>query len=290
MMGNINLQEPFAKEHPMRSRRVLVRSLTLSLLVTTTLAGAAAVAAVAVAVDSPQKADAATAQAKQPTVSPEVGSYDVGLMLGNQLEHNGLVPVLSLETLLRGLKEGMGGRILTPEERDAGLRFMRDSHSTLYDKNAAAAHAFLEKNATQPGVVAMPSGLQYRVLAAGDPKGKSPLATDQVTVRYRTSLADGSVIDRSDSHDAPATFRVNTVFKAWQEAFSTMKTGAKWQLFVSPELGYGKNTPPSIPPGALLVYEIELLNVERAPPMDPATARKAPAERVKPSEPLNPQQ
>lgn len=201
----------------------------------------------------------------RPPVTPEVGSYDIGLLLGSQLEHNGVVPIISMDTVIRGLKDAVGGRVVTTEERDAALRFMRDARESLTEKNRAAGHAFLDHNSKQPGVKTMPSGLQYRVIAEGDLKGKSPSLTNDVTVRYRASLVDGTEIDRSDIHERPATFRVNSVLKGWQEAFLAMKPGAKWQLFVPPELGYGANPPPTIPPGALLIYDIELLRIEAAP-------------------------
>ena len=218
-------------------------------------------------------------------MTPEVGSYDVGLMLGSQLEHNGLVPILSYDALIRGLKDAVGGHVITAEERDGGIRFMRDARDALAEKNRAAGREFLERNAKQPGIMTMPSGLQYRVLAPGDPSGKSPAPTDQVTVRYRASLADGTEFDRSDTHDRPATFRVNSVFKGWQEAFLAMKPGAKWQLFVPPELGYGATSPPSVPPGALLVYELELLRVDPATPMDPSAVKHYPQAGAKPAAP-----
>jgi FKBP-type peptidyl-prolyl cis-trans isomerase FklB len=206
---------------------------------------------------------------EKPPVAAEVGSYDVGLMLGNQLEHDGVNKTISVDALVRGMKDALGGRAMNPEEREAAQRFVRDAREGLSEKNRALAKEFLERNGKVPGIVTMPSGLQYRVLAAGDASGKSPLPTDQVTVRYRASLADGTEYDRSDTHDRAATFRVNSVFKGWQQAFLAMKPGAKWQLFVPPELGYGNNSPPMVPPGALLVYEIELLKVEPAAPMDP---------------------
>jgi FKBP-type peptidyl-prolyl cis-trans isomerase FklB len=203
------------------------------------------------------------------SVAPEAGSYDVGLLLGSQLDHDGLNRTISIEALIRGMKDALGGRAMNTEEREAALRFMRAARDSLSEKNRGLAQQFLERNGKEPGIVTMPSGLQYRVLAAGDASGKSPMATDQVTVRYRASLADGTEYDRSDSHDRAATFRVNSVFKGWQQAFLAMKPGAKWQLFVPPELGYGNNSPPMVPPGSLLVYELELLKVEPAPPMDP---------------------
>jgi FKBP-type peptidyl-prolyl cis-trans isomerase FklB len=204
----------------------------------------------------------ATAPPTPPAVTSEAGSYDVGLMLGSQLEHNGLLPILSLDTLIRGLKDAMAGRAMSADEREAAQRFMHDAHDSLVAKNRAQGREFLERNAKQPGVVSMPSGLQYQVIAAGDPGGKPPAPTDLVTVRYRASLADGTEIDRSDTHDRPASFRVNSVFKGWQEAFARMNLGAKWRLFVPPELGYGNNSPPPVPPGALLIYDLELVRID----------------------------
>jgi FKBP-type peptidyl-prolyl cis-trans isomerase FklB len=221
------------------------------------------------------------AASRPAAATPEVASYDVGLMLGGQLEHSGLVPLVSLDALVRGLRDAVGGRAATADERDAALQFMRSARDALVERNHARAREFLDKNAKLPGVVTMPSGLQYRVLVAGDPNGKPPGPQDEVTVRYRASLADGTEFDRSDSHDRPASFRVNSVLKGWQQAFLAMQPGAKWQLFVPPELGYGVNSPPAVPPGALVVYELELLHVEPAP--NPLSKRRQ-AGSVKPAD------
>jgi FKBP-type peptidyl-prolyl cis-trans isomerase FklB len=261
----------------------------LAVIVFATPSAGAAETAPATALPKPPVVTPAVAPPVTPPVTPEAGSYDVGLMLGSQIEHNGLLPILSLDTLIRGLKDAVGGHAMTAQERDGAIRFMRDARSALAENNRAAGREFLERNAKVPGVKTMPSGLQYRVLAEGDPRGKPPAPTDQVTVRYRASLADGTEFDRSDTHDRPATFRVNTVFKGWQEAFLAMKPGAKWQLFVPPELGYGTNSPPSVPPGALLVYELELLRVEPAAPMDPAAAKHHAAAATQPAASPNPQ-
>ena len=220
---------------------------------------------------------ATLAASVQPAAIPANSSYAVGLFLGNQLEHNGLAPRLSTAELLRGLKEGLAGHPQSPAEREATLRFMRNTLELLADSNKTAAHDFLTRNAREPGVQSTPSGLQYKVIAEGDPSGKPPSPTDQVTVRYRASLLDGHEFDRSETHDRPATFQANSVFKAWQEAFRSMKPGAHWQLFVPPELGYGVNTPYGVPPGSLLIYDLELLRVEPAPAVDPALLRRVPS-------------
>jgi FKBP-type peptidyl-prolyl cis-trans isomerase FklB len=224
----------------------------------------------------------AAASPQHPTVTPEAASYDVGLMFGSQLEHNGLAPLVSLDAVIRGLKDAVGGRAVTADERDAAQQFMRSARDALTERNRTAAREFLDGNGKQPGVVTLPSGLQYRVIAPGDPTGKPPGPKDQVTVRYRASLVDGTEFDRSESHDRPATFRVNTVLKGWQEALLAMHRGATWRLFVPPELGYGANTPPPVPPGALIVYELELLHVE---PAETATGKHLPRATTTPSAP-----
>ena len=188
-------------------------------------------------------------------------SYDVGLMMGSQIVHDGLGQQISIEELIRGLKDAIGGRVMAPAERDAAQQFMHDAREALAERNRTAGKAFLEDNGRKPDVVTLPSGLQYRILAAGSPQGPSPAPTDEVTVRYRTLLTDGTEVDNSEAHGRAASFRVNSVFKGWQEALARMKPGARWQLFVPPELGYGRNSPATIPPGALLIYELELLQV-----------------------------
>jgi FKBP-type peptidyl-prolyl cis-trans isomerase FklB len=278
---------PRLKDTLMKSCRAQYRTLMLALVTATTAYGSPTISPGVVAAISQATSPTpspATTPSKQPAVSSEVGSYDIGLLFGSQLQHNGVVPNLSQESLIRGLKEAVGGRPITNDEREAALNFMRQAHGVLAEKNRAAGREFLAHNAKEPGVVTLPSGLQYRVLAEGDPKSKPPAPTDEVTVRYRATLADGTEIDRSDSHGIPASFRVNSVFKAWQEAFAAMKPGATWQLFVPPELGYGNNPPPTIPPGAVLVYELELLKIDPrsampttpAAPVKPATGSGAP--------------
>lgn len=221
--------------------------------------------AVAYAADSTSSA----ASGAQPAMAaPANSSYEIGLLLAGQLEHNGLSSTLTVDQLVRGLKDGLAGHVQTVQQRDATLHFVRTAHQSLADTNRAAAHEFLVRNAKESNIRSNPSGLQYRVLAEGDPSGASPSPTDTVTVRYRATLPDGHEFDRSDIHDRAATFRVNSMLKGWQEAVLAMKPGAKWQLFVPPELGYGSSTPPGVPPGSLLIYELELLRVDPSPAFD----------------------
>jgi FKBP-type peptidyl-prolyl cis-trans isomerase FklB len=226
--------------------------------------------AILVALTAPALAD--DAQAPR---DPKVGSYEVGRLLGNQLQHSGAAKEIVVDDLIRGLKESLAGKDLTNAERDAAQAYLKGTREVLANENRALAREFLAANAKQPGIVQLPSGLQYRILEEGNANGAPPMPTDQVTVRYKASLIDGTVYDRSETHDKPATFRVNSVFKAWQEAFRLMKPGSVWQLFVPPDLGYGNNTPPMVPPGSAIIYELELLKVEPPPPM-PKVERATP--------------
>jgi FKBP-type peptidyl-prolyl cis-trans isomerase FklB len=218
--------------------------------------------AILLALGAPALADDAT-----PPRDPKLGSYQVGLLLGNQLQHSGAAKEIVVDDLIRGLKETLAGKDLSNADREAAQAYLKGTREVLANENRAVARNFLSANAKQEGVVQLPSGLQYRILKEGDPTGAPPMPTDQVTVRYKASLIDGTVYDRSETHDKPATFRVNSVFKAWQEAFRLMKPGAVWQLFVPPDLGYGNNTPPMVPPGSAIIYELELLKIEPPPPM-----------------------
>ena len=211
--------------------------------------------------------------------SAEAGSYDLGLMLGNQLVHNGLGKAVSRKELMRGIDDALAGKI--PTERQ------RANREALAAGNAKLAKEFLARNAHAPGVLTMPSGLQYRVLAAGDPQAAAPAPADQVTLRYRVSLADGTVLDRSEDHpQQQPVFRVNRVIPAWREALLVMRPGAKWQLFVPPDLGYGANSPPPLPPGALLLFDLDLMGVERAPQAAPRRPdMAAPPSTVPPKSP-----
>jgi FKBP-type peptidyl-prolyl cis-trans isomerase FklB len=208
----------------------------------------------------------ATPAPAAPTIAPADGSYDVGLMIGSQLANSGLGATIAREALLSGIEAALAGKLPSAAQRDSAQQFMHATRTALADRNSGLARSFLEKNAREKGVTTLRSGLQYRVLTEGDPKAPLPGPQDQITVRYRASLADGTEIDRSDEHSQPAAFRLNSVIKGWREALSAMRPGAKWQVFVPPELGYGANSPPPIPPGSLLVYELELLQVDTVKP------------------------
>jgi FKBP-type peptidyl-prolyl cis-trans isomerase len=119
---------------------------------------------------------------------------------------------------------------------------------------------FLAKNAQEPGVVTLPSGLQYQVLREGS--GKSPGPTDTVTVHYRGTLIDGKEFDSSYSRGEPISFPLNGVIKGWTEGLQHMKEGSTHKLFIPSELGYGaRGSGPDIGPHEALIFEVELIKV-----------------------------
>jgi FKBP-type peptidyl-prolyl cis-trans isomerase FklB len=110
-------------------------------------------------------------------------------------------------------------------------------------------------------VVALPSGLQYKVITAG--QGKQPKSTDTVVAHYRGTLINGTEFDSSYQRNEPATFPVGGVIKGWQEALLLMKEGAKWQIFIPADLAYGpRGAGASIGPNEVLIFDIELLSVK----------------------------
>jgi FKBP-type peptidyl-prolyl cis-trans isomerase len=123
---------------------------------------------------------------------------------------------------------------------------------------------YLEENAKKEGVVVLPSGLQYQVLAEGD--GPSPKPQDRVRVHYRGTFVNGTEFDSSYSRGETAAFGVTQVIPGWTEALQLMKKGAKWRIAVPSELGYGKNAPPRIGPDRTLVFEVELIDIMPASP------------------------
>lgn len=126
-------------------------------------------------------------------------------------------------------------------------------------ENIANGEKFLSENAKAEGVVTLESGLQYKILQAGN--GKSAKLTDRVKVNYRGTLLDGSEFDSSFKRNKPSEFGVGGVIKGWQEGIPLMKEGAKWQFFIPSTLAYKNQARRNIPPGSTLIFEVELLEV-----------------------------
>ena len=128
--------------------------------------------------------------------------------------------------------------------------------------HAEEAAAFLDENGKKDGIITTESGLQYLVINEGE--GDSPQPGDMVTVHYRGTFVDGEEFDSSYSRGEPHTFQADAVIRGWTEALQMMKVGSKWQVFVPPILAYGRGgMGQKIPPNKLLVFEIELLSIEK---------------------------
>lgn len=147
------------------------------------------------------------------------------------------------------------------EKQKAQAAKQQEEAKAVAEKNKKDGEAFLAANKKKEGVISMPSGLQYKVLIDG--KGKSPKATDTVTVHYRGTLIDGTEFDSSVKRGQPATFPLNQVIKGWTEAVQLMKVGSKWQLFIPSTLGYGeRGAGATIGGNATLIFEVELLSIK----------------------------
>lgn len=133
--------------------------------------------------------------------------------------------------------------------------------SVKYADNKIASQDFLEVNAQQPGVQVTPSGLQYKVEKMG--KGQKPSATDRVKVNYKGTLIDGTEFDSSYERKEPSVFAVNGVIKGFAEGLQMMPVGSKFTLFIPDSLGYADREMAKIKPYSALIFEVELLGIEK---------------------------
>jgi FKBP-type peptidyl-prolyl cis-trans isomerase len=215
-----------------------------------------------------------------PALTNEQASYLFGLTLGESLHGIGLSNEVLPEQVAKGVKDAMTGKRSTPQQRQQIQEFARLSMQASAGRNKTAADEFLAKNGKEKGVQTTASGLQYKVLKAGDPKTPLIAATDEVTVNYSGKLIDGTEFDSSYSRGQPATFPANGVIKGWQEALVLMRPGANWQLFVPPDLAYGSNPRPGIPANSLLIFNVDVISAKpksaAAPPPGPGHAPPAP--------------
>lgn len=196
-------------------------------------------------------------------------SYALGMDLGNQFKSQSVD--IDPDIFVKAMKDIMsGGRMLMTDDdaRSTIATWQKDmrqkqqaQRAATADKNKADGEAFLEKNKNAEGVVALPSGLQYKILRAGD--GRKPSLEDTVVCHYRGTLIDGTEFDSSFKRNEPATFPLKGVIKGWTEALQLMPVGSKWQLFIPPALAYGeRGAGAAIGPNATLIFEVELLSIK----------------------------
>ena len=207
-------------------------------------------------------------------------SYALGMNIGESLRKQGL----ELDTVVfaKAFAEAFNGAktAMTDQEMQsllqAAAQEIRKKQAALQAEKSEAAlkdgEAFLAANKAKEGVVTLPSGLQYKVLAAGT--GEKPTPDDTVTCNYKGTLINGTEFDASEKHGGPLSFPVKGVIAGWTEALQLIPVGSKWQLFVPSNLAYGAQGPGEIGPNATLIFEVELVSIQKATPVAGAAGAK----------------
>ncbi|MCA9148492.1 MAG: FKBP-type peptidyl-prolyl cis-trans isomerase [Planctomycetales bacterium] len=203
--------------------------------------------------------------------SQQKASYGIGRQIGRDLARGGFdSETIDFEALVAGIKDSVDNAEskITQEQFQAAIievqqlaqQRMKQKMEAIAAKNKADGPKFLAKYKAMEGVKALPSGALYKVVKAG--AGASPKASDAVRVHYRGRLVDGTEFDSSYKRNEPAEFGVGDVIPGWTEALQQMKVGDRWQLVLPPEAAYGENgSPPVIGPFAVLIFDIELLDI-----------------------------
>ena len=196
-------------------------------------------------------------------------SYAVGLSMAGFYKEQG-VKNINTQLVIKALNDAKNNKALLDEGQinNCIVGFMQVAKSEKASGAKKEGLEFLTQNGKKPGVVTLPSGLQYQVVKEGT--GPKPQATDKVKVHYQGSLLDGKIFDSSIERGQPAEFTVNAVISGWTEALQLMPAGSKWKLFIPSDLGYGDNgAGADIKPGATLLFDVELLEIVKAEPVPP---------------------
>ena len=167
------------------------------------------------------------------------------------LFYRGFADILMNDTTVMTMKKAQG-------IHDQKMKHNQDVKT---EKLTKAGKDFLAQNAKKPGIKTTASGLQYEVLKQGN--GAVPTKTDKVKVNYEGKLIDGTVFDSSYQRGEPAVFGLNQVIKGWTEGIALMPVGSKWRLYIPQELGYGERQSGKIPPYSTLIFDVELLGIEK---------------------------
>lgn len=197
------------------------------------------------------------------------GSYAIGVQFASQFKNQKIE--LDSAALTQGFKDRMAGSELKLTEEQipealeafqkAQMKKQAENWKLISETNMKEGEQFLGENAKNEGIQLTESGLQYRVITAGE--GEKPTAEDTVTVHYSGKLIDGTEFDSSYKRGEPATFPVQGVIPGWTEALQLMAEGSKWELFIPSGLGYGeRGAGQHIGPNQVLIFEVELLKAK----------------------------
>lgn len=189
-------------------------------------------------------------------------SYALGLSIGNNFLTSG-IDKIDIQVFAKALEDVLNGNqpsMSYDEAKSVINEYFTKLQSEKFDNNLKAGQEFLEMNKKRPGVVTLPSGLQYEIIKEGN--GPIPKATDQVKCHYHGTLINGTVFDSSVQRGTPATFGVSQVIQGWVEALQLMPVGSKWKLFIPSALAYGESgAGQSIEPNSALIFEVEVLDI-----------------------------
>jgi len=211
-----------------------------------------------------------------PSTQKDKVSYGVGVQVARSLKSQGLD--INPDLLVQGLKDALSGQklLMSDDELNNTMAALQQelaqkeaqAKAKEATDNKKAGDTFLADNAKKDGVVSLPSGLQYKIVKAGD--GKKPTDADTVSCNYRGTLIDGTEFDKNQPGQ-PATFQVGTVIPGFKEGLKLMPVGSTWQFFIPAQLAYGERGAGNvIGPNTTLVFEVELVSIKGAPGNPPA--------------------
>ena len=210
---------------------------------------------------------AGPAMAQDVTTEKGKLSYAIGWDIGGDIKRRGAE--FDVETIITAIRDSVAeGEPKVPAEEMVALltelqqkvrQEQAEAFQKLAEENKVKSEEFLAANVSKNGIVALPRGVQYRIIEEGD--GARPNMDSTVKVHYRGSKINGHEFDSSFARGVPEEFTVNTVLKGWQEVLPLMKTGSTWQIFVPPELAFAARGNPPVGPNEALIFDLKLVEI-----------------------------
>ena len=205
-------------------------------------------------------------------------AYYAGIQIGQQISNQMVKGInhevfgsdstktISLKNFMAGFVSGTTGKkgLMTIEQaarvaQEKMVSIKAKAMEKQYGPNKVAGEKFLAANKKKPGVVTLPSGVQYKVIKEGN--GPMPKDTSMVKVQYEGKTIDGNVFDSSYKRGEPISLRANQVIKGWTEALVHMPVGSVWEVYIPQNLAYGEREQGQIKPFSVLIFKIELVSL-----------------------------